>query len=175
LSSLSEALNNDELLQYYSGFGESHGIDKIFCRYDPGVRVLSKLELGRGAAYIYIELISALFSAYIFWIIISKFTSTEVIGTSSAVVSFATIFSTIVTLGLPSGIQRFLGKSFSMQMLGESKALVIISFIVIFFAMAVCTVFLLSAKNIIHYNFNFELTVVSLLLIGSSAISTLLR
>ena len=60
-------------------------------------------------------------SDIIFWLFLSKIATPEVIRTSSAVISLATILATIVTIGIPNGIQRFLGKSFSEQKLEDTN------------------------------------------------------
>ena len=54
-----------------------------------------KKVIGRGAAYIYVETIASIISGYIFWIIMSKIATTEIIGMSSTMVSFASIVSCI--------------------------------------------------------------------------------
>ena len=86
-----------------------------------------KKVIGRGAAYIYVETIASIISGYIFWIIMSKIATTEIIGISSTMVSFASIVAVLATIGIPTGVQRFIGKSFSEKKLEDSKSFVLTS------------------------------------------------
>jgi len=62
-----------------------------------------------------------MFSGYVFWFILSKLTTSEVIGTAAAVVSLAGIFTTISGMALINGLQRFLGKSFAKHENADAK------------------------------------------------------
>lgn len=116
-------------------------------------------------------------SGYFFWLIMSKITSPEIIGTSSAVVSLALIFTAIGTLGIPNGIQRFLGKSFSESQSGNVRIFVHASLLIVSASIFACTMAMLIAHDWIFASFNldFNLTLVAILLSGSSIISTLFR
>ena len=70
-------------------------------------------KIGRAAIYIYIETFVSLILGYIFWILMSKLGNPEIIGISAAVITFSGILSVISNFGIPTGIQRFLGKSFA--------------------------------------------------------------
>ncbi len=138
---------------------------------------MSKLDFGKGTAYLYIEASTMMLSGYIFWLILSKVTTSEVIGTSSAVISFTTIFISIVTIGVPSGIQRFLGRSFSEQKLGDVKVFTNASLLIVTIGTVGCSIGLFMVKDWIRYAFHidFSLFFLSLLIIASSALSALLR
>lgn len=118
-----------------------------------------------------------MFSAYVFWLILSKITTPEVIGTSSAVVSLSTIFTTVVIIGVPTGVQRFLGKSFSEQRFEDTRVFVKASLIMVSLPIVVCSIGILLAKDLIGNSFNIDLNliIISIILISSSAISTLFR
>src|SRR5207248_6579176 len=111
---------------------------------------LSKQTVVKGAAYIYVETIVAMVSGYIFWLIISRITTSQVIGSSSAVVSLGTIFSIAAGLGIPSGIQRFLGKSFSDHNQEEIKILAKASLLMTSIGIVVCTILILIIYNWIY-------------------------
>jgi O-antigen/teichoic acid export membrane protein len=118
-----------------------------------------------------------MFSGYVFWLILSKIATPEIIGTSSAVISLATIFTTIVSIGVPSGVQRFLGKCFSEQKLEETKVSVKASLILVSLGVLTCSTLILISKEWIYdvFKIGFSLIVVFILLIASSAISNLFR
>jgi O-antigen/teichoic acid export membrane protein len=73
---------------------------------------VSKLQVGRGAVYPYIENIISMIFGHAFWFILSRIISPEIVGISSSLISVTTIFSTIAAVGVPLGAQRFLGKIF---------------------------------------------------------------
>ena len=86
-------------------------------------------EVGKGAIYLYIQLISSMVSGYIFLILLARITTTEIIGTFSLVVSISEIFANIAIIGLPDSIQKFVGKSFLQHNQADAKVFVKISFI----------------------------------------------
>jgi O-antigen/teichoic acid export membrane protein len=67
---------------------------------------VSKLQIGRGAVYLYIENISSMLFGYAFWFILSRITTPEVVGISSSLISIATMFTAIAAVGVPLGAQR---------------------------------------------------------------------
>lgn len=85
--------------------------------------------IGRGAIYLYLQFLSSIIAGYIFWIFITKFTTTETIGNFALVISLSEIFANIAIIGIPDGIQRFLAKSFSEKKLRDAKVFVKISLI----------------------------------------------
>ena len=140
------------------------------------VRV-AKLDVGRGGAYIYVETFTSLILGYAFWFIMAKISTSEVIGTSAAVISLSTIFTTVVTLGIPNGVQRFLGKSFSEQKINDARIFVWISVILISIGIIISSLFFLIGQKWADNTFGIkpDLVVVTILLIASSAMTTLFR
>jgi len=65
-----------------------------------------KNEVGKGAIFLYIQLISSMVSGYIFLILLARITTPEIIGTFSLLVSFSEIFANIAIIGLPDSIQH---------------------------------------------------------------------
>ncbi|HKQ21878.1 MAG TPA: hypothetical protein VJS91_07555, partial [Nitrososphaeraceae archaeon] len=128
-----------------------------------------KKAVGRGAAYIYIEGISSLISGYFFWLVVSKVTTSEIIGTSSTLITFATIIAVVAGMGIHIGIQRFIGKSFSEKNIQEAKNYVSTSLLLLGIGIFTCSIIILSAQSWIHDTFGFDLALVILavLLIGS--------
>jgi O-antigen/teichoic acid export membrane protein len=140
------------------------------------VAEFKKRTVGRGAAYIYIETIASLISGYIFWVIMSNITTSETIGISSTLVSLASIVAVIANIGIPTGVQRFLGKSFSDKKLEEAKTWVLIALFLITMGIAASSIAILILQNWIHvFDFDLELIFIAILFVGSSAISMLFR
>jgi O-antigen/teichoic acid export membrane protein len=136
-----------------------------------------KKIIGRGAAYIYIETISSLISGYIFWLIMSKLTSSEVIGTSSTVVTFATIVAVIAGLGITTGMQPSIAKSLSEKKIDDAKIYFISCLLLVCIGISVCCLSVLIAGNWIANSFriHYGLIILSILLIASYNTSTLFR
>ena len=86
-------------------------------------------EVGKGAIYLYIQLISSMISGYVFLILLARITTTEIIGTFSLLVSISEIFANIALIGLPDSIQKFFGKTFLQRNQEDAKIFVKISLI----------------------------------------------
>jgi O-antigen/teichoic acid export membrane protein len=116
-------------------------------------------------------------SGYFFWFVMSNISSPETIGVSSAVVSLATIFGTIASLGIPTGLQRFLGKVFSENKMSDAKVFVNASLVLTFAGVVACTIAILMARDWVYTTFriDFVLLFISLLLISSNVLAGLLR
>jgi O-antigen/teichoic acid export membrane protein len=141
------------------------------------VEQFNKRTFGRGAAYIYIETIASLMSGYIFWIIISKITTSETIGISSTLISLAGIVTVVASIGIPTGVQRFIGKSFSDKKLDEAKTLVSVALFLVCMGIAACSIVILIAQNWIHgiFDFDLELILIAISYIGSAVLFMLFR
>lgn len=133
--------------------------------------------MGKGAAYLYIEAIASLVSGYIFWLIMSKLTPSEVIGTSSTVVTFATIVAVIASLGITTGMQPYIAKSLSEKKIEQAKIYFISCFVLVCIGIFVCCTSILVAGSWIANSFgiDFSLILVAVLLIASYNTSTLFR
>lgn len=138
---------------------------------------VSKRIIGKGAAYIYIETIASLISGYGFWIVMSKISPTDIIGTSSAVVSLAGIFTVVATIGIPSGILRFLGKSFGDQDLTQARLYFKASLLMVCMGILACVVAIMLIREWMYEVFpiDFSLLVVAIVIITSSVLAQFLR
>jgi O-antigen/teichoic acid export membrane protein len=107
----------------------------------------------------------------------SKIGTTDIIGTSSAIVSFAGIFAVAATIGIPSGVLRFLGKSFSEQKLEDAKVFVKASLVLVSIGIVACSAIILIARDWLYDTLRIDLSlmIIAILLIGSSAFSLLFR
>jgi O-antigen/teichoic acid export membrane protein len=93
------------------------------------------------------------------------------------VLSFAAIVSAIASIGIPAGVQRFIGKSISEKRLDDTKAFVMTSLLLICIGIVGCSIVILITQNWMQAVFGFDsgLIIISILLIGSSTISMLFR
>jgi O-antigen/teichoic acid export membrane protein len=138
---------------------------------------VSKRKIGRGAAYIYIETIASLISGYAFWIVMSKISPTDIIGISSAVVSLAGIFTVVSTIGVPSGILRFLGKSFGEQNMDAVIVFFKASLLMVCLGTIGCAIIILLLRDWMYTVFpiDFSLLIVAIVIISSSVIAQFFR
>jgi len=141
------------------------------------VEQFNKRTFGRGAAYMYIETIAALISGYIFWIIMSRITTSETIGITSTLFSLAGIVAVVASIGIPAGVLRFLGKSFSDKKLDEAKTLVSAALFLVCMGIAACSIVILIAQNWLQdiFDFDLELILIAILYIGSAVLFMLFR
>lgn len=134
-------------------------------------------NIGNAAIFIYIETFVSLILGYVFWIVMSKLGDPEIIGTASAVITFSGILSVISQIGIPTGVQRFLGKSFAISSLIEIKNYLFASFIII----SISTIAILAAVLLFNtyilslFNIDHEFFLVSLLLMVSTSFATFFR
>jgi O-antigen/teichoic acid export membrane protein len=138
---------------------------------------MSKVEIGRGAAYLFAETITTMFSSYIFWLFISRFASAELIGMYSSIVSLSTIFIALICIGVPSGVQRFLGKSFKEQNLEDSRTEVISSILLVSLGVLLCIGTIVTSRAWMHDIFGMDdyLLLLLVVLVASNSAYLLLR
>jgi len=74
---------------------------------------ISVKKAARGALYLYLNFIAGTVVGYLYWVIVSKMVTPEAVGLASTTVSIATLVSNLSILGVPIGVQRFIGKAFS--------------------------------------------------------------
>jgi O-antigen/teichoic acid export membrane protein len=133
-------------------------------------------EVGKGAIYLYIQLISSMVSGYIFLILLARITTAEIIGTFSLLVSISEIFANIAVIGLPDSIQKFVGRSFLQHKRADAKVFVIISFILLSVGIVASCLVILFFKDWLSNTFGigFGLIIVVDLMVTSYAIYAVL-
>lgn len=139
---------------------------------------MSKQEVGKGAAYLYLETMSAMVGGYLFWLIMSKITTPDVIGASSTLISIVTIFVSVVMLGIPTGVQRFLGKSYRTDQAGTANVFIEASLIILSLSICGAAVVIFVFRHWIYGAFGSDINLVllvSILLLGSTIVATLFR
>jgi O-antigen/teichoic acid export membrane protein len=68
--------------------------------------------IARGGIFLFTGSIIVSILGYVFWFLVSSYGGVETVGIVSSVVALSTLVSGIATLGLPSGVQRFMGREF---------------------------------------------------------------
>jgi len=133
-------------------------------------------EVGRGAIFLYIQLISSMITGYIFLILLARITTTEIIGTFSLLVSISEIFANLAIIGLPDSIQKFVGKSFLQNNRNEAKLFVKISLVFLSVGITGSCLVILSAKDWLSsaFGLDFGLIIVINLLIASYSVFSVL-
>jgi O-antigen/teichoic acid export membrane protein len=136
---------------------------------------VSKLQIGRGAVYLYIENISSMLFGYAFWFILSRLTTPETVGISSSLITSAAIFGSIASIGVPLGAQRFLGKIFLEQRFEDALVYTKSSFLIVSVGLVASGLVILISRNTLFSSFSLILVNATLVLIVTSTISVLLR
>jgi len=116
-------------------------------------------------------------SGYVFWFILSKLTTSSTIGSASTLVSLATIFSVIATIGVPTGVQRFLGKLFAEQKIQDANVFIKSSLVLVTIGLFACLILIIITKDFFHNIFNYDhsLMLVFFVLIISLSMYNLFR
>jgi O-antigen/teichoic acid export membrane protein len=130
--------------------------------------------LGEGATYLYIETIVGLFLGFILWIVLANIVTPEIIGNSSTVISFSTIFATIGNFGVPIGVSHLLGKSLIEHRLEYSIAYVKTSVIIVLLGILATSSIILILRNAIYF-LDLALITLSILIVGTTCMATLFR
>lgn len=133
-------------------------------------------DVGKGAIYLYIQLISSMISGYIFLILLARITTTEIIGTFSLLVAVSEIFANIAIIGLPDSIQKFVGKSFLQYRHSDARIFIKISFVFLSIGITASCLVILFFKDWLSgvFGIGYGLIIVVDLLITSYATYTVL-
>lgn len=105
------------------------------------------MSIGRNGLYIYSSNLLNMVLGYIFWILIANYSGTEgpaSIGTISAAVSFSTMMASVLLLGIPSGIQKFIGKEYGEHNLASIASLITSSMILTLMLSIVASIVIVS-------------------------------
>jgi O-antigen/teichoic acid export membrane protein len=77
--------------------------------------------VARGGLFLFIGSVIANTIGYVYWFLVSVFSGAEVVGIANSVVSLSSLVSGIAILGIPTGVQRFLGQEYSRKNVGKIK------------------------------------------------------
>jgi O-antigen/teichoic acid export membrane protein len=116
-------------------------------------------------------------AGYLFWLIMSKITTPDIIGASSTLISIVTICVSVVMLGIPNGVQRFLGKSYSVGQVDTANVFIRASLIMLSLSICGASIAVIVFKDWVFGAFgnDINLVLVSVILLGSTVIATLFR
>jgi O-antigen/teichoic acid export membrane protein len=139
--------------------------------------MLDKGSIGKGAVFLYVEAINLMFSSYIFWLILTQVASPAVIGSSSTIIALASIFMVVASVGIPGGIQKYLGKNLSENNIANIKGHINTSLLFTILGIIGTTVVILILKDWIYevFKIQYDLLIIMILIVGFSSFSGLLR
>jgi O-antigen/teichoic acid export membrane protein len=107
----------------------------------------------------------------------SKIGTPEIIGTASAVITFSGILAVISHLGIPTGIQRFLGRSFAVSSIPQINTYLAISTFLVTITISIVFVLvtLFGAAISDIFKISHEFLVISIVLMISTCYATFFR
>src|SRR5688500_15131999 len=113
-------------------------------------------------------------SGVLLWLVLTRITSSEVIGTSSTVISLAAIFTILAATGIPDGASRFLSKSFHEKNLVKARVFLKSSLLLICIGIVASTILLWILKDRISiFQTDPDLLISAIIIIGSAALGNL--
>jgi O-antigen/teichoic acid export membrane protein len=114
---------------------------------------------------------------YVFWLIISNLTGAETIGRVAAATAFGWIVSTIAMLGIPVGIQRFLGKAVAENDSDSFHRFTEVSFLITVLSISAISICLLILNERISEFFNLsqELLLIGIVMVVGGSMYQLFR
>ena len=132
-------------------------------------------SVGKNASYVYLETMVRLFSGFLLWIFLSQISTPQVIGTSSALISLATIFATIASVGAPLGIPFFLGRIFTENRLQDARIFIYSSLLIVSIGLIVSSSIVFVTRDFFYNQFSAGLLILSVSLAASTAFANLFR
>jgi O-antigen/teichoic acid export membrane protein len=69
--------------------------------------------VARGGLFLFTGVVVSALLGYVYWFLVSQLSGAEVVGIANSILSLSSLVSGIAILGVPTGVQRFLGKEFS--------------------------------------------------------------
>jgi O-antigen/teichoic acid export membrane protein len=139
----------------------------------------SKIKVTTGAIFLYVENILGMISGYFFWLFVARLTTPDVVGIAGSVASLSIILSTVVNLGVPVSIQKFLGRTLIKGDYTQSQQYFLCSIILLAIAEIVFVIFMLisfsSFDTLVSIDFDFLLMTATLLLVIVLSIGRLFR
>ena len=136
---------------------------------------INKQLLGRGTAFIYIQLMVSAISGYAFWIILSHLVSSALIGSLSTIIALTEILANIAVIGTSDSIQRNLGRTLTEQKIRDSRVFVAASVLCITLGSIISGLLILYGGTFFEFVENDpDLKSIIILLVVSSSIRILL-
>ncbi|RLC60113.1 MAG: hypothetical protein DRI01_10575 [Chloroflexi bacterium] len=82
-------------------------------------RALKEFNLPFNAIFLYVETGAISIFGFAYWFVITKLVGADILGTVSAMASFAGLLGILIAVGIPVGSMRFLGKAYSQSQTEE--------------------------------------------------------
>lgn len=76
-------------------------------------RALKPFSLPLNVVFLYLEIAGGAVLGYVYWFAITKLAGADILGTVSAMASFATLITILMGVGIPAGATIFLGKAYA--------------------------------------------------------------
>jgi O-antigen/teichoic acid export membrane protein len=125
------------------------------------------ISFGNSAFYLYLETILNLGSGYVFWVIVSILLGASNTGISSASITLATIMTTVSTIGISTGIQRFLGKAKAEHSEELFNSISKFAFLFTIMVMIVSSIIVVLVSDTLMHIFNFPSGIIVMIIISS--------
>ncbi len=134
-------------------------------------------HIARNALYLYTQNIVGAGAGYAFWLIISRLTGPETIGLASTTMAIAGVALSVATLGVPAGLQRFLGRARGENNLYEFKKYLNSSLFVVGLSVAGVASFLavMGGPLSSFINIPYEFLIVTIIIVIASGLASTLR
>lgn len=165
----------DLFLIYYIDFNASISHSRRYTNQEKGEIQIKDLRIGKNASYVYMDIIIAMTVGYLLWILLSRLIPPDLIGLASTVISFSTVFSIIADLGVSRGSTIFLGKNILHGNVEEAKSVVTASMLIVVTGIIAVGLSIFFFRTFIFPDFSSEIILISILIIGFTAIHNLMR
>jgi len=76
---------------------------------------LSLGRVTRGALWLTLGIILSSFFGFIYWIIVSRLVDADIIGRAATIIGIEALITGFINLGIPLGVQKFLGASYGLK------------------------------------------------------------
>ncbi len=134
-------------------------------------------QTSKNIFYLYLETTVGLIIGYAFWIMIAKIAGPGAIGTASTAASLALVLTTAATLGIPTGVQRFLGKAISQNDRAQFRSFTLVSLLLVSLSVAISASVVFFLRNQIAplLNLQMEFILIAITMMVASSVSMVFR
>ncbi|MHA1402039.1 MAG: oligosaccharide flippase family protein, partial [Candidatus Heimdallarchaeaceae archaeon] len=64
----------------------------------------------RSGIFLFIGTVVSSLLNFVFWIVISRYTSPDIIGSAAVIIALQSVLAMVFSFGLPAGLQKFVGR-----------------------------------------------------------------
>lgn len=133
-------------------------------------------HIARNAVFLYLYSIVGAGAGYLFWLVISVFTKPDAVGLASTTSSIAAVAIGFANLGVPSGVQRFLGKAFVDDNLHDFKNYLKASLFLVGLSVTVVSIVLVAMSGLItsYVKLPYEFLTIAIIILITTVFSSTL-